>query len=417
MKLEQWQSTPVAQRVAVLRWALPLLILIVVIIYQMIFATYMHDHFGHPAHTVVEIIFYGIVGPVVAWLTLTQIGRWLAEKEEVERAVRARERYLASITEASADAILSLGIDGRIRSWNRGASLLFGHAPQTMLGEPLAKLMVADEEQTPNEQSPQEHPLDDRPRHYESVCTTQDGRRLDVDVTQTPLQDDAGRTTAFSVILRDISQHKAREAALEEERARIARDLHDGLAQSLYFIGLKLDYIRKQVDGAPNVAVQELKALKRTIQTNIRDVRRTIFALRPVDLEGLGFGPALVKYAQDFGEQAGLDADLTLEGELEWLSPTLELALFQLVREGLNNIAKHANARHAWVELTVTPERLARLSIGDDGIGFDPATLSHQNGQKMGLQQMRERVDLLRGCLDVQSVPDGGTLLRAEIPL
>ena len=113
-----------------------------------------------------------------------------------------------------------------------------------------------------------------------------------------------------TAIVRDITERKAREAIIEEERARIARDLHDGLAQNLYFVGLKLDYLYKKIKGAydPEDVNSELCALKKTVQANIDDVRRTIFSLRPVELGKLGFGPAVRKYISEFGEQTRLDS-------------------------------------------------------------------------------------------------------------
>lgn len=116
MALQRWRNSPVIRRVSLLRWLLPAAIVVVVFIYQLVFAAYVHDIYGHTAHTLLELLFYAGLGPVVAWATLTQIGRWLNEKEEAERAVRAGERQLASIIDASADAILSVDAQGIIRS-------------------------------------------------------------------------------------------------------------------------------------------------------------------------------------------------------------------------------------------------------------------------------------------------------------
>jgi PAS domain S-box-containing protein len=418
MNLQRWQNSPVTERVRALRWALPLAIVAVVGIYQLIFAAYVHDHFGHSAHTLMEVIFYGLLGPVVSWATLNQIGRWLTEKEEAERAARAHERHLATITNASADAILSLDQNGLIRSWNRGASALFGFVAEEMIGRPLSDLLtiVPRSGSAKNAPSPS-GAIEGVLRHYEGVCTTKNGRHVIVDVTQTPLSDDSHRLMGASVILRDITQRKAREAALEEERARIARDLHDGLAQGLYFMGLKLDYVRKQVTRDPAAAEQELRTLKETIQTNIQDVRRTIFALRPVDLEGLGFEAAVRKYVREFGEQTNLNVSVTMEGFEESIPPALEPEFFRLIQEGLNNIAKHAHANHARITLTIGPQHVGCLSIEDDGTGFDPAAVDQNGGGKMGLRQMKERVESLQGHFSVETRPGQGTKLYVEIPL
>lgn len=414
----RWQNAPVARRVWMLRWSLPLAIAAVVFVYQLGFATYIDKTFSYTAHTIVEIGFYSVVGPAVTWLTLNRIGQWLNEKEVAERAARAHERYLASITDASADAILSLDTTGMIRSWNRGAEAIFGYKTDEMIGQPLRLLLppdldLAGEDVRQARRADAEGVL----RHYETVCLARDGRHVAVDIIRTPLCDDAGRLVGASVILRDITQRKAREAVVEEERARIARDLHDGLAQNLYFLGLKLDYIRKGIKRDPEGAISELLALKNTVQANIHDVRRTIFALRPVDLEGLGFGPAVRKYAYEFGEQVGLEVMLNIRGDEGALPTILEPVFFRLVQEGLNNIAKHANARHAWIDLDIHLGQMGCLTIRDDGVGFDPQTLPSTHRGKMGLRQMHERVAALGGHMNIESMAPQGTTLRAQIPL
>lgn len=413
MTLQQWRVTPVSRRVYLLRWLLPAAIVVVVVIYQLVFAAYAHDNFGHTEHTAMELLFYAGLGPVVAWATLTQIGRWLNEKEEAEQAVRAGERQLAGIVDASTDAILSVDAQAIIRSWNRGAARLFGYGGEEQIGRPLAALLPDTwRNDGPGSVQPGLHS-----RHYEAVVQTKDGRRLPVDVSQTALQDGRGQSQGASLILRDISERKAREAVLAEERARIARDLHDGLAQSLYFVGLKLDLIRKQAHSAPNAVEREAESLRKTVQANINDVRRTIFALRPVDLTGMGFVPALEKYVAEFSEQTRLEIGLRVDGATGQIAPVLEPQLFRLVQEGLNNIAKHAQARRAEVRLWVTPEREVHLSITDDGIGFDPVLLSSATDGRLGIRQMAERVQRLGGRFALHSVPGRGTQLEATIPL
>ncbi len=217
-------------------------------------------------------------------------------------------------------------------------------------------------------------------------------------------------------IIRDITERKTREALLEEERLRIARDLHDGLAQSLYFLGLKLDYLRKQVTRDPEGVSKELLTLKGITQASIQEVRRTIFALRPINLERLGFETAIRQYAREFGEHMGLCIDLNIEGDPHHLSHAVELVFFRLIQEGLNNVGKHAHAHHVWIDLYIMAGRTGQLLIRDDGVGFDPHTLMPTGG-KIGLNQMQERVTALGGLFTVESTSTTGTVLRAEIPL
>lgn len=225
-----------------------------------------------------------------------------------------------------------------------------------------------------------------------------------------------GESEVLSIV-RDITDRKAREALVEEERMRIARDLHDGLAQSLYFFGLKLDFIRKHVTRDPEGVIRELLTLKKIVQASIQDVRRTIFALRPVDLEHLGFDPAMRQYAHDFGEHMGLNVMLNVQGDAAALSTPLEIVFFRLMQEGLNNVAKHANARQVWIDLEIVPGQQGQIVIRDDGVGFDPQALLATSSGHVGLRQMHERVAMLGGRFRIESVPAQGTTLRAEIPL
>ncbi|RME82381.1 MAG: PAS domain-containing sensor histidine kinase [Caldilineae bacterium] len=408
MPTQLWREAVPARRVHWLRWTLPFLFAAIVVFYQMLFTTYIHNRVGETAHTLVEIGFYSVVGPVFTWLTLGLIGRWLREREALEQTARAQEQHLASIVNASADAILSLDAQGCIRTWNRGAESMFGYPAEEVVGRPLSMLLAGE----PSTLAPFDpsQPL----QNYETACRTRGGRTISVEATLTPLQT-AGTFGGASVILRDISQRKAREQLLSEERARIARDLHDGLAQNLYFMGLKLDYIRKRLDGNPDEAGRELAMLKQTVQHAIREVRRTIFALRPLDLQDKDLDEAIVAYAQAFAEQVGLRIETSVTSAARRIPPSLHPTLFRVMQESLNNVAKHADARRVSIRLSVEGE-VCRLEISDDGRGFDPENQVIA-ARHLGLRQMQERVAESGGELHIRSQARAGTTVSAVLPL
>jgi PAS domain S-box-containing protein len=211
----------------------------------------------------------------------------LAEKEALERQVRARERHLASLTDASADAILSLDRGGHIVSWNKGARRIFGYQAEAMIDQPLEKLL------------PDACLLFERlqregvVQNFETTAVAGDGRTITVDLTQTLLTDDTTESLTSSLIMRDITARRERDAIVEEERSRIARDLHDGVAQVLYLLALKADLAAGQVHDSPGQVHKELKEIGRCSRQVIREIRRTIFALRPLDWSSEGFLPAL----------------------------------------------------------------------------------------------------------------------------
>lgn len=213
------------------------------------------------------------------------------------------------------------------------------------------------------------------------------------------------------------------ELAIFDERSRIAREIHDGVAQSLAFIALKLDLVERVLLSDPEKAVSEVQFAAKTLREQIKEVRRSIFALRPIDLERLGLLETIRKYIQDFGEQHGLRPHLVTE---EFHLPSGDEAIvFRILQESLNNVAKHAKASHIWVELrvTVSEDMSSRgrviLSVRDDGIGFDPKTLTGKvsSAGGLGLNQMRERVEQRGGDYRIVSVSGEGTWVHVELPL
>ncbi|MGB9754309.1 histidine kinase [Roseiflexus castenholzii] len=205
------------------------------------------------------------------------------------------------------------------------------------------------------------------------------------------------------------------ERAIAEERARIARDIHDGIAQSLAFIRMRIDLWNEWIESDPQRLRSELMALKTTLREQIRELRRAIFALRPVQFDELGFVGGLRRYIVEFAGQHSWDIHVDLSGTPSTISPEVEAVAFRVVQEALTNVAKHAAATRVEVVLDQVDEGL-QLVVRDNGQGFDPGTLPEAPGH-VGLRQMRERLAALRGQLTILSRPGAGTEVRAWIPL
>lgn len=219
------------------------------------------------------------------------------------------------------------------------------------------------------------------------------------------------------LVVEDLTAEKAlrsEEEAIAEERRRIAREIHDGLAQDLAALRLQAHRWRALVESDPAQAQAELDGLHRLLGEKIREVRRAIFALRPAALDELGFWPALRRFLSEFGEQNQLHVVLEVRGNEQDLPAHLEPALFRILQEALNNVAKHAQASTVWVDLDLSPG--VWLQVRDDGVGFDPAILPEKFRRgHLGLQQMRERVAALGGTMEVRSQPGKGTEIRIKI--
>ena len=207
---------------------------------------------------------------------------------------------------------------------------------------------------------------------------------------------------------------RAEELAINEERNRIAREIHDGIAQALAFMALKLDLATRLLERDPKTALAEIQTVKDTLRQQIREVRRSIFALRPIDLERYGFLDSLRRYAVASAEQAGFRVRLELPERVN-LSQASELVLFRVLQEALNNVAKHAKARTVTVRLEPVGAKGACLEVRDDGQGFDPEADRANGLGGFGLTQMRERVLARGGTFEVHSAPGTGTRVRAKL--
>ncbi len=206
------------------------------------------------------------------------------------------------------------------------------------------------------------------------------------------------------------------ELAIFDERNRIAREIHDGIAQSLAFTAMKLDLAERILERDPERVRQELIESKTTLREQIKEVRRSIFALRPLDLERLGFQETVRQYVKDFGEQNGVKTALEINGEPK-LSPTNEAVMFRILQEALNNVAKHSRAKQVNVTITASSGSTL-LTVGDDGVGFDPKALTGvvSSVGGLGLQQMRERVEARGGRFEYLSSPGAGAKVIATLP-
>lgn len=202
--------------------------------------------------------------------------------------------------------------------------------------------------------------------------------------------------------------------AQEEERRRIARDLHDATAQELARMTRKLDQLRHDIQPALAPAVDELLGMTRD---TLNSVRRFSRDLRPSVLDDLGLVPAIETMVEDANQRLALDARVAIVGSPRRLDAAVEIALFRIVQEALRNVEKHAAATAVAVAFAFE-ESGVRLSVADDGAGFDCslATADLPRRGKLGLLGMRERAELIGGSFEVQSSPGLGTCVTVEVP-
>src|SRR6266849_6100456 len=203
---------------------------------------------------------------------------------------------------------------------------------------------------------------------------------------------------------------------IEEERMRIARDMHDGPAQSMANLVLQAEILERLLDRNPKQLVAELAEFKNSVRNALEETRQLIFDLRPMTLDDLGLIPTLRKYIKEYGDRYGLTTRFNVVGQERRLPGNTEGVLFRIIQEALTNVHKHARAKMAEVTMNLQPNRVS-VTIKDDGQGFDVARTEanlHKN-KNLGLLSMRERAELEKGTLEIRSQPGRGTEVKVEI--
>jgi len=202
----------------------------------------------------------------------------------------------------------------------------------------------------------------------------------------------------------------------EEERRRVARDIHDGPAQAIANIVFRAEVCERLIDTDTERAKTELKALRGHIRSTLAEIRRIIFDLRPMAIDDLGLVPALRGMLDVFRDQYGLFTEISVVGRERRIEDHIEIGVFRVAQEALNNVVKHANASSLRVRVEFAPSSVAVL-VEDDGKGFDQAG-EHESAGHFGLLGMRERLQLLDGNLTIKSAKGSGTkvLITAPVP-
>lgn len=200
--------------------------------------------------------------------------------------------------------------------------------------------------------------------------------------------------------------------AQEAERQRLSRQMHDGPAQALSNFILQTEIAMRLLDLDPVQAKEELASLKSSAMGTFQKVRNFIFELRPMMLDDLGLVPTLKKYAEAFKEQSGMDVSVTVSGTERRLEPYLEVMIFRAVQELLGNAARHSQATMVKVHIDLGAEFL-RISVDDNGRGFDPESLKESTN--LGLKLIRERSEMLGGKFEIDSVIGSGAKISFTV--
>ncbi len=201
--------------------------------------------------------------------------------------------------------------------------------------------------------------------------------------------------------------------AQESERQRLSRQMHDGPAQALSNFILQTEIAMRLLDVDPAQAKDELNNLKNSAMGTFQKVRNFIFELRPMMLDDLGLAPTIKKYAEAFKEQTGLEVNLTVTGTERRFEPYIEVMIFRAFQELLGNAARHSQATSVKAHLDLGNDNI-RISVDDNGKGFDPEILKESSN--LGLKLIRERSEMLGGNFEIDSAIGSGARISFTVP-
>jgi PAS domain S-box-containing protein len=402
----------------------------------------------------------------VALLRATTEQTWSAvQRTRTEAALRDNEERLRLVFDSIGDfAIVALSRAGMITSWNSGAARIFGYATSEALGRHFGLIFTPQDRDA---SVPQEELLraaergraDDERWHLHKS-----GERVFVSGVVSPLRR-AGTVTGYVKVARDTTSRKYREDMLrlaheeleervrdrtseladlavalqaelveretaeerikslftklvsvqEEERRRIAREVHDQLGQQMTALRMGLERLRVHSRGDQLLAVEAERTagLARELDDSIDFLT---WGLRPASLDHLGLGAAIETLVRGWSERFGIRAEYhARDGEGLRLEPHVEINIYRIVQEALHNVFKHARAQSVGV-MFERNDTDVKVTIEDDGRGFDVESVTSGTPSGLGLVSMRERLDLLGGALQIESRPEHGTTLYVRVP-
>jgi len=281
---------------------------------------------------------------------------------------------------------------------------------------------------------------------YAISAKTKQGKDLLLSISGVPLFDKEGKFNGSFAILSDITERKRlqdkleeraaelekevekrtghlvelyRGVAVTEERNRLAQEIHDGLAQNLATSLLNIELCERLVDGDPKKVKKELWKLRKALAKSIKATRQVIFELRLPKFHRTGFATVLKQYLDEFCKKTGIECSLNLKLD-ESLPVKIQVGIYRIIREAMNNIRKHALAKHVDMKLRTDKEGSLRLSIEDDGKGFDlrrSAWTQRKYGTNFGLTGMEQQAKLLGGTFTIESVKRRGTRIKVKVSL
>ena len=343
---------------------------------------------------------------------------------------------LTVIVDSAMDAVVTVDGEQRIILFNRAAEQIFRVQREQMLGASLDRLLPARFRAAHHGHIDNFGKIGITSRRMGDTTTLW---ALRADGSEFPIEASISQATEggqryFTVIMRDITLRKQSEDALErsrqelrelsarvleareEEKTRIARELHDELGQLLTALKMDLSWLRARLPADATEIAEKAGQMHAMLEQTVNSTRRIAADLRPLMLDDLGLADAAGWLVNDFSARAGVRCDMKMSGgaAFEQVEGAIATAVYRALQESLTNIARHSGAKNVWVVLAIDNGML-HLEVEDDGRGI--ALEDFSKVRSLGLKGMRERFSYLGGSLEVARAPRGGTRLRANVPM
>jgi PAS domain S-box-containing protein len=376
-----------------------------------------------------------VAGVIIADMLAVGAGVIVAAREVLLAEHRGDESQaqLALIVDSAMDAILTVDAAQNIVLFNRAAEQIFRCPRRDAIGAPLDRFIPSRFREAHRAHVDAFGRTGVTSRRMGAAPTLwglrADGDEFPIEASISQAMENGKRY--YTVILRDITLRKQAEDALrqsqrelrelsarvlearEEEKTRIARELHDELGQLLTALKMDLGWLRERLPEDPELAARATEMGELLDQT-VNSTRRISADLRPLMLDDLGLADAAGWLVEDFAKRSGVACRIDVAEELPALSKAVGTAVYRAIQESLTNIARHSGAKSAWVVLAVKDGAM-HVEVEDDGRGIAPEDLA--KARSLGLKGMRERIGFLGGTLDIARAPRGGTRLRLRVPL
>lgn len=371
-----------------------------------------------------ELLQIGIVDAIAVFVG-ERVDRETRARERAEAlggALQASERKYRGLFQSSPVPILLLDRNDVVLEANPAAGLLFERPIEELRSIPVAQLVG-----TTNLDVALDTALGKKGQESYIVLKRRDGIEVFVEPALTRIGEGEERLVT-QVLLRDATEERHRQVGLrtyaaqimraqEEERKRIAQELHDETVQVLILLCRRLDSLEVDNPVLPPSAINELREARKTVEDVVEDIRAFARALRPPILEDLGLVTSIRRLLLELGERTQVKGHLKVLGKERRLPPETELGLFRIAQESIRNVERHAHATHVTVTVTFAEHQIG-LDVLDDGVGF---TLPTRVGDfaatgQLGLLGIYERAQLLGGSLEIKSSPGSGASVYISVP-